>query len=387
MTTAREAISPRTVELVVAPDVDLSESSSPLAWQVLKPVDANYTRRPGRPGVDITTEVLEEMALSYDPSVDQAPINIDHNRGGGAFGWIRNVWTEDGFLYVEPEHLSPELSEGIRERRFQRVSAELDREHPETGGWYFSGLAVLGANKPIIKGLKPIHLSEGEADEPPFRTLHLSEAPRFRTLNPEDDMAPPKHETKPNDPPSPPPAAPPTLDLSSAISLAEGETITLGDLLADRARVTEQAQQVSSALDRLHLSEATTHIRSSLDELGDRLNLKARRELEPVLLALACGGDGGRHQTIELSEAGDDGKTSTVTVDAVDAVLGALRHLPTFELAGDLGSMHLADEDDPNAPKARDRRTPEQRAIDLAEGITDELALEIQQTFPTSFTT
>lgn len=140
---------------LLAPEFDLSMGELDLAWAVAKPADLSATH-----GINITVERLVEMAASYNPeTIEAAPINFDHAPGGPAQGWIESMEVRDGLLYVRPVELSPDVVEGIRNGRYRRASIELTTKHPETGGWYLNGLAVLGNAKPAIKGLPPLRLS------------------------------------------------------------------------------------------------------------------------------------------------------------------------------------------------------------------------------------
>jgi hypothetical protein len=141
--------------LAPAVDLDLSAGAGVVEWPVAKPVDLSKTH-----GIEITLERLAEMAEAYDPeAVEAAPINFDHAAGGQAHGWIARAFVRDGLLWVSPVDLSAEMVDGIKGQRYKRASIELTTNHPETGGWYLNGLAVLGNAKPAIKALPPLRLS------------------------------------------------------------------------------------------------------------------------------------------------------------------------------------------------------------------------------------
>ena len=156
------------VVTLLAPDFDLrlNEQGELAEWAVAKPVDLTSTHK-----VNITLERLHEMAATYDPvNIEAAAINFDHADEGPAEGWVESLAVRDGMLWVKPIRLSAEVVQGVRESRYQRASIEFTTNHPETGGWYFNGLAVLGAAKSAIKGLPPLRLSA------PRYVLDLSES-------------------------------------------------------------------------------------------------------------------------------------------------------------------------------------------------------------------
>jgi hypothetical protein len=165
---------------LLAPEFDLRMGEMDLAWAVAKPTDLTATH-----GINITVERLMEMAASYNPeAIEAAPINFDHAPGGPAQGWIESMEVRDSLLYVRPVELSPDVVEGIRNGRYRRASIELTTKHPETGGWYLNGLAVLGAAKPAIKGLPPLRLSA------PRYVIQLGD--ETPSAEPEEPMTPPE---------------------------------------------------------------------------------------------------------------------------------------------------------------------------------------------------
>jgi hypothetical protein len=139
----------------LAPEHEIQLGEFGLEWAVAKPVDLTASH-----GINITAERLEEMVAAYDPeAIEAAPINFDHAFGGPALGWIESIAVRDGLLWVRPVELSQEVIQGIAAGRYRRASIEFATKHPETGGWYLNGVAVLGNAKPAIKGLPPLRLA------------------------------------------------------------------------------------------------------------------------------------------------------------------------------------------------------------------------------------
>lgn len=179
-------IAPGLVTLL-APECDLQLDAESVEWAVAKP--ANLTKSHG---VDMTLERLEEMAASYNAeAIEAAAVNFDHANGGPAQGWVQSLSVRDGMLWARPAELSDEMVNGIKSGRYRRASIEVVTRHPETAGWYLTGLAVLGARNPAIKGLPPLRLSA------PRYVLQLSD-PDPATV------APPLVEDEPTTPPEAP---------------------------------------------------------------------------------------------------------------------------------------------------------------------------------------
>jgi hypothetical protein len=135
--------------------VDLAESAAApvLEFAALVPIDLTESH-----GIEITTARLQEMVAAYDPAVEMASLNLDHNWGGPSLGWCEKVWLQDEALWVRYTDLDPSAIELIRTKRYTRRSAELALGHPVTGGWYFTGCALLGNARPAVAGLPPVTL-------------------------------------------------------------------------------------------------------------------------------------------------------------------------------------------------------------------------------------
>lgn len=69
-----------------------------------------------------TKEEVQELAKNYDPSFCEAPITLDHEQKGPAYGWVDKLKEEDGLLKATFKNLSPELKEYV-----SRVSTKKSR--------------------------------------------------------------------------------------------------------------------------------------------------------------------------------------------------------------------------------------------------------------------
>jgi hypothetical protein len=124
-----------------------------LEFAALVPVDLTESH-----GIEITPQRLAEMAAAYNPAVEMASLNLDHNWGGPSLGWCERVWLQDNALWVRYVDLDPATVDLVREKRYTRRSAEIALSHPVTGGWYFTGCALLGNARPAVAGLPPVTL-------------------------------------------------------------------------------------------------------------------------------------------------------------------------------------------------------------------------------------
>ena len=118
---------------------------------------------------------VERIAASYDPALLPAPVTLDHEHRGQAYGWVRALRAENGTLYADlsvDEEFDAELKSG----RWMTRSVELIVDTAayfhgfgqEVAGIYFRAVSFLGAASPRVKGMAPVYqlfaedaLSEG----------------------------------------------------------------------------------------------------------------------------------------------------------------------------------------------------------------------------------
>jgi len=113
-----------------------------------------------------TAEDVAQIAASYDPAVQAAPIVLGHPKSDDpAWGWAESLSVNDeGVLCVAPEKIDPAFAEGVDAGRYRYVSAALyspeDDRNPKPGAWYLRHLGFLGAQPPAVKGLSPAFSDE-----------------------------------------------------------------------------------------------------------------------------------------------------------------------------------------------------------------------------------
>lgn len=334
-------------------------SGQPIAWGVAKPYDLQKSH-----GIDLTLARLEEMAAAYDPEVEAAAINFDHASHGPAEGWVEEAWVDDGVLWVRPVDLSEQLQDHVRRRRYRRASIEINLKHPETGGWYLSGLGLLGSKNPAVKGLPEIHLSD-----------------RRRFVAVPDPSTPPHQEptmTKNNDQPNTPdatpeePKAPPATPTPSptAASLATDRK-ALDDerkALAEERRLARE-ERLAARRERIE-----AQVEKSLAELGRRVTPAMKRAgLQQALVALASA---ETPASVQLS----DPKGNIGEHPVFEVLLAVLAGLPEFtKLTGRLDARDASE--DGESPSARDPRTAQERALHARHGIDDKRIAELSERF------
>jgi len=220
-----------------------------LSFPALIPIDLTETH-----GINITPDHLAEMAAAYNPAIETASLNLDHNWGGPSLGWCDRIWLQDSALWVRYTDLDPDTFDLIRTKRYTRRSAEIALSHPITGGWYFTGCALLGNARPAVAGLPPVTLCR------PQYVLTTQKEPPVSTVPGTD----------------PPPAtdpAPPTAQLA-----VTGET----ELAALRAQVAEGAQALATLLRQ----RAELDVDRRLALLGARVTPAMAKLARPLLVEL-----------------------------------------------------------------------------------------------------
>jgi hypothetical protein len=234
-------------------EIDLSAAPATAAtapvlqFPALIPIDLTETH-----GLNITPDRLAEMAAAYNPSIEMASLNLDHNWGGPSLGWCESVWLQDNALWVRYIDLDPDTVDLIRTKRYTRRSAEIALSHPVTGGWYLTGCALLGNARPAVAGLPPVTLCR-----PQYVLTTRKEPPVSET--------------------DPPPSTPPPPENPAAIALS-GET----ELATLRAQVAEGAQALSTLLRQ----RAELDVDRRLTLLGARVTPAMAKLARPLLVEL-----------------------------------------------------------------------------------------------------
>jgi len=112
------------------------------------------------PQGEFTEDDLETMANTYDPKVHEAPITLDHNDSGPAFGWIGEVKKAGKKLVAVPSLVTQKMKDLYNSGAYRKVSAEI---YPSFMGMkrpYLRAVTFLGAKPPQVKGLAAAQFNE-----------------------------------------------------------------------------------------------------------------------------------------------------------------------------------------------------------------------------------
>ena len=266
--------------------IDLAAGDAPaLEFPALKPIDLTETH-----GIEITLQRLEEMVAAYDPAIEMASLNLDHNYGGPSLGWCERLWLQDGALWVCYTDLDPATVDLVRTKRYTRRSAEIALNHPITGGWYFTGCALLGNARPAVAGLPPVTLC---------RPQYVLTARKETPMEPD---------------PTPPPAP----------DAAEVATL--------RAQTAEAVQAFAEVLRQ----NAELSVEKRLTKLGDRVTLAMAKLAKPLLVELLAA---RTPATVKLQ---DDPAKPAADVSIAERILEILAAVPAVEA---LTAGRMADEE------------------------------------------
>ena len=129
-----------------------------------------------------TKEQIEEIAKNYDPSFCEAPITLDHEQSGPAFGWVESVKADKGVLKATFKDVTEDLKTFVNDGKYRKVSVEIYREL-EGKKPYLKAVSFLGASIPQVKGMESVQFKEGESDVYTFEV----EQPKEDKLDKKDE--------------------------------------------------------------------------------------------------------------------------------------------------------------------------------------------------------
>jgi len=99
---------------------------------------------------------LDLIAHSYDPRKCEAPITIDHQDSGPAFGWVAKVYRVGKSLFADFRDVTEDFAEQLRTRRYKKRSVEIYHDHNVLGKFYLRAVTFLGAALPAVNGMADI---------------------------------------------------------------------------------------------------------------------------------------------------------------------------------------------------------------------------------------
>jgi len=105
------------------------------------------------PQGEFTEDDLQTIADTYNPKVHEAPLTLDHEDSGPAFGWVGKVKKVGNTLVAVTSRVSDSLKQLYHEGAYRKTSAELYRNFMGFKKPYLKAITFLGAKAPQVKGL------------------------------------------------------------------------------------------------------------------------------------------------------------------------------------------------------------------------------------------
>ncbi|WP_427833166.1 peptidase [Actinobacillus pleuropneumoniae] len=131
-----------------------------------------HTAMDGR-AISFTTDMLNDIAGSYDPQLSESPIVIGHpTLTAPAYGWVKQTSVEDGTLYAHVGQVDAAFAEAVNEGRYKKRSASIflpdTPGNPKPGHYYLRHIGFLGAVPPAVKGLADVNFAQNVEGENAF---------------------------------------------------------------------------------------------------------------------------------------------------------------------------------------------------------------------------
>ena len=139
-------------------------------------------------GETYDTDDLDEMIRAFNEMDFQPPLKLGHDDSPGvpAVGYISRLWRNGNKLLADFVDINERVFALIKEKAFNRVSAEIYFNFERAGKKYrraLKALALLGATIPAVSGLKPLsEIFAGNSGDVHFSTegvWHAASAAQF----------------------------------------------------------------------------------------------------------------------------------------------------------------------------------------------------------------
>jgi len=116
--------------------------------------------------IEITPDILAEVAKTYDPAKFEAQLVIGHPRmDAPSFGGVRSLSFGSNGLEAEADP-TDDARDLVAKRHFKSVSASFYTptapNNPTPGKWHLRHVGLLGATPPAVKGLRALSFSDAE---------------------------------------------------------------------------------------------------------------------------------------------------------------------------------------------------------------------------------
>jgi hypothetical protein len=106
-----------------------------------------------------TREDIAAIAADYVPAYHEAPVTLNHDSTGKAYGWVKSLRAR-GDVLLARFTAAEELVEWLRAGEYRKRSVELYPEFVATGRPHLKAVTFLGTGVPEVKGMEDIKLSE-----------------------------------------------------------------------------------------------------------------------------------------------------------------------------------------------------------------------------------
>lgn len=118
--------------------------------------------------LEITEGMMDDFIRNFAENVygTELQVNLDHNRGGEAAGWIKHLYkkVENGMTtLMATVEWTPLGMDKIKNKLYRFTSSELALEHPHHATGVLVNNVLIGValtNIPAVKGMAPVELSE-----------------------------------------------------------------------------------------------------------------------------------------------------------------------------------------------------------------------------------
>lgn len=353
-----------------------------------------HVLRPGTfRGHTLGAAEIAQLAEGYDPALHEAPIVVGHPADGApAYGWVASLAADADGLHATARDVAVELAEAVAAGRYRKVSASLyppgaaHHPAPESEHWYLRHVGFLGAQAPVVKGLRPVSLGEA-GDDVVTVEVSLAEHPwiwgtvarLFRSLRDRlideadletadrvlpdyhiDELAREAERAVPDDSPAPAFAEPEPAAQETDMATARPSPPEPADLAEREAQLTARAAELDARTAALDTRDAQHAAREATD-LAERLVSEGRilpRDQAPLAALLAAVPAAGDGPTVEFAE-------SAGAAPAARPAGAYLRHL----LAGlpvqvDYAERAAADRDPPPSAPAAGLTLPAGHVVD-----------------------
>ncbi len=110
-----------------------------------------------------TAEQIAELAKNYDPKFCEAPITLDHEQSGPAYGWVKTLKAEGETLKASFKDVAEDLKSFVNDGKYKKISVEIYR-NLEGKQPYLKAVSFLGAGIPQVKGMESVEFKEGDSD-------------------------------------------------------------------------------------------------------------------------------------------------------------------------------------------------------------------------------